>query len=75
MATEIYYMLCFDTKTKKWYAADNMLGNLLENRGPVLEGEGAEGKFRPIAEGLEADLDYDNIEKLGQFIRSNNEES
>lgn len=75
MTTEIYYMLCFDTKTKKWYAADNMLGNLLKNQGPVLEGEGSEGKFRPIAEGLEADMDYDNIEKLGQFIRSNNEES
>jgi hypothetical protein len=68
-------MLCFDTKTKKWYAADNMLGNLLKNQGPVLEGEGSEGKFRPIAEGLEADMDYENIEKLGQFIRSNNEES
>lgn len=67
-------MLCFDTKTKKWYAADHMLGVLLKNEGPVLEGEGSEGKFRPIAEGLEADLDYDNIEKLGQFIRSNNEE-
>ncbi len=75
MTTEIYYMLCFDTKTKKWYAADNMLGNLLKNQGPVLEGEGSEGKFRPIAEGLEADMDYENIEKLGQFIRSNNEES
>ena len=75
MTTEIYYMLCFDTETKKWYAADNMLGNLLKNQGPVLEGEGSEGKFRPIAEGLEADMDYDNIEKLGQFIRSNNEES
>jgi hypothetical protein len=75
VTTEIYYMLCFDTKTKKWYAADNMLGNLLKNQGPVLEGEGSEGKFRPIAEGLEADMDYENIEKLGQFIRSNNEES
>jgi hypothetical protein len=52
-----------------------MLGVLLKSQGPVLEGEGSEGKFRPIAEGLEADLDYDNIEKLGQFIRSNNEES
>jgi hypothetical protein len=75
VTTEIYYMLCFDTKTKKWYPADEMLGVLLKSQGPVLEGEGSEGKFRPIAEGLEADLDYDNIEKLGQFIRSNNEES
>lgn len=75
MTTEIYYMLCYDTKNKKWYAADYMLGVLLKNEGPVLEGEGAEGKFRPIAEGLEADMDYDNIEKLGQFIRSNNAES
>ena len=75
MTTEIYYMLCFDTKTKKWYAADNMLGVLLKSQGPVLEGEGSEGKFRPIAEGEETEIDYDNIEKLGQFIRSNNEES
>ena len=75
MTTEIYYMLCFDTKTKKWYAADNMLGVLLKSQGPVLEGEGSEGKFRPIAEGEETEIDYDNIEKLGQFIRSSNEES
>jgi hypothetical protein len=68
-------MLCFDTKTKKWYAADNMLGVLLKSQGPVLEGEGSEGKFRPIAEGEETEIDYDNIEKLGQFIRSSNEES
>lgn len=52
-----------------------MLGVLLKNEGPVLEGEGIEGKFRPIVEGAETEIDYDNIEKLGQFIRSNNEES
>lgn len=70
--TEIYYLLCYSVNQKKWLPADDMLGNFTQNKGPVLEGEGAEGKFRPLEEGLETDLDFDNSEALTEFIRNQN---
>jgi hypothetical protein len=72
MQTEIYYLLCYDVVEKKWYAADQMLGNLTFNKGQVLEGEGAEGKFRPLEGDLEIDIDFDNTEALSEFIRNQN---
>jgi hypothetical protein len=72
MQTEIYYLLCYDVVNKKWYAADQMLGNLTKNQGQVLEGEGEEGKFRPLNDGIETDIDFDNAEALSEFIRSQN---
>ena len=72
MQTEIYYLLCYDVDTKKWASADDMLGSLTKGQGQVLEGEGEEGKFRPLEEGLEADIDFDNTEALSEFIRSQN---
>jgi hypothetical protein len=72
MQTEIYYLLCYDVVDKKWYAADQMLGNLTQGKGQVLEGEGAEGKFRPLEGDLEIDIDFDNTEALSEFIRSQN---
>ena len=72
MQTEIYYLLCFDVYTKKWASADDMLGSLTKNQGQVLEGEGEEGKFRPLEEGLEMDIDFDNVELLSEFIKTQN---
>jgi hypothetical protein len=72
MQTEIYYLLCYDVVKKKWYAADQMLGNFTKGQGEVLEGEGTEGKFRPLQEGLEIDIDFDNTEALSEFIRKQN---
>jgi hypothetical protein len=72
MQTEIYYLLCYDVVNKKWYAADHMLGNLTKGQGQVLEGEGAEGKFRPLKDGMEADIDFDNTEALSEFLRNQN---
>jgi hypothetical protein len=72
MQTEIYYLLCYDVDKKKWASADDMLGSLTKGQGQVLEGEGEKGKFRPLEEGLEADIDFDNTEALSEFIRSQN---
>ena len=72
MQTEIYYLLCYDVDAKKWMAADQMLGNFTKNQGQVLEGEGEEGKFRPLEEGIEMDIDFDNTEALSEFIRTQN---
>jgi hypothetical protein len=49
-----------------------MLGNFTKGQGEVLEGDGAEGKFRPLNDGLETDIDFDNTEALSEFIRSQN---
>ena len=70
--TEIYYLLCYDVVNKKWYAADDMLGNLTRGQGTVLEGEGNTGKFRPLEDGLERDIDFDNMELISEFIRKQN---
>ena len=72
MQTEIYYLLCYDVVDKKWYAADQMLGNLTQGRGQVLEGEGAEGMFRPLESDLEIDIDFENTEALSKFIKDQN---
>jgi hypothetical protein len=72
MQTEIYYLLCYNVDRKKWMPADEMLGALTKGQGQVLEGTGAEGKFRPLKEGLEADMDFDNTEAISDFIRNQN---
>lgn len=59
-------------ETKRWASADDMLGSLTKGQGQVLEGEGEEGKFRPLEEGLEMDIDFDNVEALSNFIRTQN---
>lgn len=74
MQTEIYYLLCYDVNQKKWAAADEMLGVFTKSQGQVLEGVGSEGKFRPLEDGLEADMDFDNAEALTEFIRNQNKD-
>ena len=72
--TEIYYMLCYNVQMGKWYSADGMINVLTNGSGTVLEGKGSKGHWRHLAEGLEADLDYDNVEALGEFLRSVNKD-
>ena len=73
--TEMYYMLCYSVKDSKWYGADAMIHALTNGAGTVLEGHGPKGSWRPVKEsGPEADLDYDNVEILGEFLRSVNKE-
>lgn len=70
---EIYYMLAFDMESKKWMSADAMLHQLNNGSGQVLEGDGVQGKWRPLEDGLEIDVDYDNVEVLTEFLRQVNE--
>ena len=72
--TEIYYMLCYNVQMGKWYSADAMINVLTNGAGTVLEGTGSKGHWRPIEAGVEADVDYDNVESLGEFLRSDNKE-
>jgi hypothetical protein len=72
MQREIYYLLCYDVDQKKWFAADEMLGVLTKSQGQVLEGVDTEGKFRPLEEGLEMDIDFDNTEAITEFIKTQN---
>ena len=72
MQTEIYYLLCYDVTNKKWYAADHMLDALTKGQGQVLEGDGTEGKFRQLEEGIEMDIDFDNTEALSAFLKAQN---
>lgn len=74
MQTEIYYLLCYDVSRKKWIAADEMLGALTKGQGQVLEGTDSEGKFRPLKDGLETDMDFDNAEALTEFITNQNKD-
>ncbi len=69
------YLIGFDPQRKKWFAADDMLGLLTENSGTMLEVSEDDQKFRFVQEGPEADMDFDNMEILGEFLRKYNDES
>lgn len=73
MAREIYYMLAYDPDKKKWMAADGMLHQLNNGQGSVLEGDGYSGKWRLLEDGMEKDIDYDNVEILTEFLRQVNQ--
>lgn len=68
------YLIGYDAQTKKWFAADDMLGILTENSGNVLDVSEDEQHFRFLEEGLEMDTDFDNMEVLGKFLREQNGE-
>jgi len=78
MNEEIYYLVAYEKESGKWRSADEMLeylvvGSTGENS-PVHyidEEEGA--KWRPLEDGLEKDLDFDNAQALGGFLRQMNE--
>jgi hypothetical protein len=74
MPKEIYYMLAYDTETKRWFNADAMINVLTNGNGSVLEGEGESGSFRQIEDGMEMDMDFENTELLTEFLRHANGE-
>jgi hypothetical protein len=49
-----------------------MLDALTKGQGQVLEGDGTEGKFRQLEEGIEMDIDFDNTEALSAFLKAQN---
>ena len=72
LITEIYYMLCYHVQSKRWYAAPYMIQVFTQGAGEVLEGNGLSGKWRPLEDGLEKDIDFDNIELISAFLRKAN---
>lgn len=71
----IYYLVGFDTETKKWYSADNLLHVLTES-GSVLDvdpdsDETPEWRYFEGTEEVEAD--FENLEDLSQFLRKAND--
>ena len=70
----IYYLVGFDTETKKWYAADNLLHVLTES-GSVLDvdpdsDETPEWRYFEGTE--EVETDCENLEDLSEFLRKVN---
>lgn len=65
-------MLAYDPDSKRWMAADAMLQQLNNGSGQVLEGDGVEGRWRELEDGIEKDIDYDNVEALSEFLRTVN---
>jgi len=49
-----------------------MLQQLNNGSGQVLEGDGFEGKWRELEDGLEKDVDYDNVQALSDFLKTVN---
>jgi hypothetical protein len=77
MNEEIYYLIAYEKETGKWRAADEMLDYLIVGSsgevGPVHYIDDETGAtWRPLKEGLEKDLDFDNAQVLGSFLRQIN---
>lgn len=76
MSEEIFYLVAYDKQENKWRSADEILGvfvNAMGGDGPVRvihEDESIE--WRDIEDGLEKDVDFDNVTTLTEFLRSAN---
>lgn len=69
MNEEIFYMLAYDKQSGKWRSADETLG-MLVNEGPVREtAEDGTAEWRDLQDGIEKDIDFENTESLGNFLR------
>ena len=75
---EIFYLVSYDKESGLWRSADEMLGHLVRNAtdfdGPVhfLNDEG-EPEWRQLKGNDEQDIDFDNAQALGGFLRGLNE--
>jgi hypothetical protein len=73
MSEEIFYLVAYDKQEKKWRSADEVLGvfvNALGGDGPVrVIHEDNSIEWRDIEDGLEKDVDFDNITTLTEFLR------
>lgn len=76
MEEEIFYLVSYSKTEKKWRSADETLGifvSALGGDGPVrVVHEDDSVQWRDIEEGLEKDVDFDNVEVLTEFLRSVN---
>jgi hypothetical protein len=73
MAKQIYYLLAYDLDSKRWSSADHVLGLLTE--GPLYTAEKGDevGKWSQIEAPELIDLDFDNTELIGKFLKQANE--
>lgn len=74
---EIFYLVAYDKSSKKWRSADEMLGVFVQaigGDGPVcVVHEDDSVQWRDLEDGLEKDVDYDNVQMLTSFIRGAND--
>jgi len=73
---EIFYLLAYDTQSRKWRSADETLSMLVhdkEGEGPVrVVFEDGSVVWRDVEDGLEKDADFDNTEILSSFLKDLN---
>ena len=73
MAKQIYYLIAYDLDSKRWSSADHVLGLFTE--GPLYTAEKVDeaGKWSQIEAPELIDLDFDNTELIGKFLKQANE--
>lgn len=73
MGEEIFYLLAYDKSNGKWRSADETLGvmvNAIEGGGPVRTVQSDDSVvWRDLEDGLEKDIDFENTESLGNFLK------
>jgi hypothetical protein len=76
MSEEIFYLVAYDKQEKRWRSADEILGvfvDALGGDGPVrVIHEDNSIEWRDIEDGLEKDVDFDNVTTLTEFLRIEN---
>ena len=76
MDEEIFYLIAYNKKDKKFRSADETLGALIQTaggEGPVrVIKEDDSVEWRDLEDGLEKDIDFDNTTLLGAFFRDVN---
>ena len=77
---QIHYLICYDTDTKKWIAADEALGAWFKD-GVVWEGldpvgDEFDGKWRPLNynDPIEMDTEYECSDVVGKILKQLNGE-
>lgn len=73
MNEEIFYLLSYDTSNGKWRSADETLGVLISEvggEGPVRTVRSDDSVvWRELQSDFEKDIDFENAESLGNFLK------
>jgi hypothetical protein len=73
---EIFYLLAYDKRERKWRSADETLSMLVHDEkgeGPVrVMSDDGSVVWRDIKDGQEKDIDFENAEILSSFLRDLN---
>lgn len=76
MEEEIFYLVSYSKTEKRWRSADEILGvfiNALGGDGPVrVIHEDNSIEWRDLEDGMEKDIDFDNVTTLTEFLRIEN---